>query len=242
MSFTSGPEEYPPGRVTRMSAQLTTIFEMVSHFQQLAERDKAAVARELHDDLGGCLISAVMDLSLLAPRITALGPDAQEKMARVRRALGEAIEISRRITEELRPTLLDNVGLFTALRWQLKNACAKTQIKCTDNLPPNEPRLSSRAAIALFRSVQEALAVGLERPDVTELDLDGSLDDKELTIRLASNGSDLPAGPTAITNLMLESLRHRIRILGGAVQVEPQPSGGILLAMTAPLANVVASP
>jgi signal transduction histidine kinase len=225
-----------------MSAQLTTLFEMVSHFQQLAERDKAAVARELHDDLGGCLIGAVMDLSLLAPRVAALGPEAQDKMARVRRSLGEAIEISRRITEELRPTLLDNVGLFTALRWQLKNACAKkAQIKCTDNLPTNEPRLNSRAAIALFRSVQEALAVGLERPDVTELDLVGSMDDNELSLRLASNGGDLPAVPTDITNLMLESLRLRIRTLGGVVQIEARPAGGILLAMTAPMANVAAT-
>jgi signal transduction histidine kinase len=224
-----------------MSAQLTTIFEMVSHFQQLAERDKAAVARELHDDLGGCLIGAVMDLSLLAPRIAALGSDVQDKMARVRRALGEAIEISRRITEELRPTLLDNVGLFTALRWQIKNACLRTQIKCSDTLPASEPRLNSRAAIALFRSVQEALVVGMERRDVTELELAGSMDDKELSLRLAGDGGDLPAMPTDIPNLMLESLRHRIRNLGGAVQVETRPSGGILLAMTAPMANVAAT-
>jgi signal transduction histidine kinase len=224
-----------------MSAQLNTIFEMISHFQQLAERDKAAVAEELHDNLGGCLIGAVMDLSLLAPRVATLGPEAQDKMARVRRSLGEAIEISRRITEELRPTLLDNVGLFTALRWQLKSACAKTQIKCTDSLPPSEPRLNSRAAIALFRSVQEALAVGLEWPNVTELNLVGSMDDQELSLRLASNGGDLPAGPTDVTNLMLESLRLRIRTLGGAVQVEARPAGGILLAMTAPLANLAAT-
>lgn len=161
-----------------MTAQLT--LEMISHFQQLAERDKAGVARELHDDLGGCLIGAVMDLSSLAPQFASLGPDAQAKMVRVRRALGEAIEVARRITEQLRPTLLDNVGLFTALRWQLKNVCARTQIKCTDSLPANEPRLNSRASIALFRSAQEALTVGLERPDVTELELIGRVDDKEL--------------------------------------------------------------
>jgi signal transduction histidine kinase len=214
---------------------------MISHFQQLAERDKANVARDLHDGVGGCLIGAVMDLSTLAPRIAALGPDTQEKMARVRRALGEAVEITRRITEQLRPTLLDNVGLFTALRWQLKNACARAQITCTDDLPTTEPRLNSRAAIALFRSAQEALAVGLERSDVTELDLVGRVDDKELSLRLASDGDDLPTSSTDITNLMLESVRHRIRSLGGAVVIETRPSGGILLALTAPLANVTAT-
>lgn len=225
-----------------MTAQLTAIFEMISHFQQLAERDKAAVARELHDDLGGCLIGAVMDLSTLAPRIAALGPDAQDKMARVRRALGEAIEIARRITEQLRPTLLDNVGLFTALRWQLRNACVRTQIKCSDSLPASEPRLSSRAAIALFRSAQEALVVGMERRNVTELDLVGSMDDKVFLLRLAGDGGDLTDIPTDTANLMLESLRHRIRTLGGAVHVESRPKGGIVLAISTPTANVVATP
>jgi signal transduction histidine kinase len=138
-------------------------------------------------------------------------------------------------------TLLDNVGLFTALRWQLKNAGARTQIKCTDSLPASEPRLDSRAAIALFRSAQEALAVGLERTDITELDLVGSVNDQELSLQLASNGRDPPTGRTDITNLMLESLRHRMRTLGGAVQLEILPSGGILLRMTAPLANVIAT-
>jgi signal transduction histidine kinase len=216
-------------------------FEFISHFQQLAEREKAAVARELHDDLGGCLISAVMDLSTLAPRIASLGPDAQDKMLRVRRALGEAIEISRRITEQLRPTLLDNVGLFTALRWQLKNACAKTQIKCTDDLPASEPRLESRAAIALFRSAQEALVVGMERPGVTELKLAGSLDDKELSLRLAADGSGLPDTQTEIAHLLLQSVGHRIRSLGGTVQVEHVPSGGIVVAISTPMANLSAT-
>jgi signal transduction histidine kinase len=171
-----------------------------------------------------------------------LGPDAQDKMARVRRALGDAIEISRRITEQLRPTLLDNVGLFAALRWQLKNACVRTQIKCNDRFPAGEPRLSSRAAIALFRSAQEALVVGMERRDVTELELTGSIDDKDLSLRLAGDGGDLPDVPTDIANLMLESLRHRIRTLGGTVRLESPPHGGIVLAISAPLANVVSIP
>ena len=78
------------------------------------------------DDLGGCLIGAVMDLSTFVPRIASLGPDAQEKMLQIRRALGEAIEISRRLTEQIRPSLLDNVGLFAALRWQ---SCQASRIR-----------------------------------------------------------------------------------------------------------------
>jgi signal transduction histidine kinase len=167
-----------------MSAQLDTTFEMVAHFQQLAEREKPSLARELHDELGGLLIGAVMDIALLAPSLVAMPEDIQQRMGRARQALGSAIGLSQRITEELHPTLLDNVGLFAALRWQLKNACAKTKIRCIGDLPSIEPRLTTCASIALFRSAQEALAVGLERDAVTAIELVGTIDKKALSIRV----------------------------------------------------------
>jgi two-component system sensor histidine kinase UhpB len=103
-----------------MAAQLDKVFEMVTHVQRLAEHEKSLLARELHDELGGLLISAVMNLSILSPRVAALGEDSREKMAHLREALDSAIKITRRITEELHPTLLDNVDLLAALRWQLE--------------------------------------------------------------------------------------------------------------------------
>jgi signal transduction histidine kinase len=225
-----------------MTTELNTIYEMVSHFQQVTEREKSGLARELHDDLGGYLIGAVMDLTTLAPDIpTAMGAEAHNKMTRARQALASAIALTRRLTEQLRPTLLDNVGLFTALRWQLKNACERTHIKCSDDLPTDEPRLTSRASIALFRSAQEALIVGIDRCSVTELELVGSMDDKQLYLRFAADGGLLSDRPNDVANLMLQSLRHRIRTLGGAVQVENPSSGGIVVAISAPTANVAAT-
>jgi signal transduction histidine kinase len=222
-----------------MAAQLDTTFEMISHFQQLAEHDKASLARELHDELGGLLISAVMDLAILAPRIAALTEDAQQRVGRVRQALGSAIELTRRITEELHPTLLDNVGLFAAMRWQLRSACAKTDITCTDDLPAIEPRLTSRASIALFRSAQDAILIGLERHGVTAIALLGAMDDKALSLQVMGDGEKLVDQPRDIRNLILESIRHRIRVLGGVVNVDHPSDGGIVVAVSAPVANVV---
>jgi signal transduction histidine kinase len=227
-------------RSEAMTPQSNTTFKMIAHFQELAEHDKAELAGELHDELGGFLIGAVMDLSMLAPCIATLGKDAQVRMGRIRQALGSAIELTRRISEQLRPTLLDNVGLFTALRWQLKNACARSNVACTDALPAIEPQLTPRASIALFRSIQEALIVGIERPEVTQLELVGSMDDTELSIQMIGNGGSLSDKASEITHLVLESIRHRIRALGGAVVLENPSSGGIVLAMTTPAANVVA--
>jgi signal transduction histidine kinase len=221
-----------------MTAQLSTTSEMVTHFQQLAEHDKAVLARELHDGLGGLLIGAVMDLDLMAPRIAVTDQTSQQKMARIRQALGSAIELARRITEELHPTLLDNVGLFSALRWQLRNACTKPPVKCIDDLPIAEPALSAHASIALFRVAQEALVVGLERGGVTEIRLAGSTEDGELSLQVAADGAPLPIDPSDLANLTLESMRHRVRALGGKVIVENPPQGGIVLTVNTPIKDI----
>lgn len=221
-----------------MTVNLNNTFEMVAHFQQLAEHDKTLLARELHDELGGLLIGAVMDLGLLAPRIAAMDEDFQHRIGRVRQALGGAIEWTRRITEELHPTLLDNVGLFAASRWLLKNACHRTHVKCIDDLPEREPSLTSRASIALFRTVQEAVIVGLERHEVTEVNLIGKVDDGVLSFKVAGNGERVPDDPNDLANLTLESIRHRMRALGGTVMVESPAEGGVLLVLNTPLANV----
>jgi two-component system, NarL family, sensor histidine kinase UhpB len=221
-----------------MATQIDTTFEMIAHFQQLAEHEKASLARELHDELGGLLIGAVMDIALLAPCLATLPDDIQQRVGRVRQALGSAIELSRRITEELHPTLLDNVGLFAALRWQLRNACARTKVKCTDDLPSVEPRLTTRASIALFRSAQEALAIALERDAVTSIELVGTIDEHALSIQMSGDGADLVNEPQNLSNLTLESIRHRIRVLGGVVNVAHPADGGIIVRVSTPIVKI----
>ena len=227
-------------RRSRMAQELDAVFEMVAHFQKLAEHEKAALARELHDELGGFLISAVMDLSILSPRVADLGEDAKEKMRRLREALQSAIGITRRITEELRPTMLDNVGLFAALRWQLKQVCARSKINCTDDLPASELRLTPAASIALFRSAQEALLVGLEREGVTAIALAGKVHNSALFIQIKGDGANLIDEHRTLGHVTLESIRHRIRALGGELNIEHPPNGGIVVAVCTPIANVLA--
>jgi PAS domain S-box-containing protein len=223
---------------SRMSAELDTAFEMIAHFQQLAEHDKASLARELHDELGGLLIGAVMDIALLTPLLSALPDDVQQRVLRVRQALGSGIELTRRITEELHPTLLDNVGLFAAVRWQLRNVCAKSEISCTDDLPSIEPHLTTRASIALFRSAQEAILIGLERDAVTAIELVAKIDDNALSIQVRGDGANLVETPQNPGTFTLESIRHRMRALGGVVNVVHPCDGGIIVEVSTPITNV----
>ena len=120
---------------------------LISHIQTVTEREKAVIARELHDELGGMLVAASMDLAWLEQHITAPGGDIRRHLRRLRDTLGDAVDIKRKIIEELRPTLLDNVGLFAALRWLIGNSCARASIPFDIQFPDKEPDFTPDASI-----------------------------------------------------------------------------------------------
>jgi signal transduction histidine kinase len=214
--------------------QTTSQFDLIEYFQQFAEREKTAFARDLHDDLGGLLIAAVMDLEAIKPLIHSLPEDAQSRFSRAQRALQSAIDLSRRMTEQLRPTLLDNVGLFAAMRWQFRAVCEKSAVHCIEELPSVEPRLSSQTGITLYRIAQEAMLIGLRREHVTELRLSCECAQQRIVLTIFADGDPLPAEPSAPGNIALASMRHRARSMGGDVIVQSPHGPGIHLTITTP--------
>ena len=100
---------------------------LASHLQGLAEKEKAEIARTLHDELGGLLTAAKMDLSWLQSRVPA--PELQERLAQLGGVLDEAMDLKRRLVDDLRPSLLDHFGLPTALRTFVDAACKKAGLQ-----------------------------------------------------------------------------------------------------------------
>jgi signal transduction histidine kinase len=203
--------------------------ETVTKLQALVERDKAELAREIHDELGGYLIAASMDVTVLKQRFASLDEDSQQRFIRVNSMLNAAVDMTRRVTEELHPTLLDNVGLFAALRWQMKHMCSRAKVTCTEHFPEAEPRLSAAASIALFRIGQEALVVAEDQQDVTAVDLSVTVNPDGLSIRVSSDGVTLKPAPDSRGSVALSFVRHRLAAMGGAVTIEHPASGGMNL-------------
>ena len=98
-----------------------------SHLQAFSELEKSVLARKLHDELGGLLTAAKMDLSWLQSRL--LDSPYQERLAQLGAVLDEAMELKRRVVEELRPSLLDHFGLPTALRAYVEATCEKAGLQ-----------------------------------------------------------------------------------------------------------------
>ena len=122
-------------RLGREVAERTAeLNELTTHLQQSTEKDKAALARDLHDELGGILTSVKMDLDWLRTRTTV--PDgAEERFRQVNDLLDSAVTLKRRVVENLRPSLLDNMGLVAALEWHVTELCEKSGVDCELALP-----------------------------------------------------------------------------------------------------------
>ena len=222
---------------TATSASTVTI----NHLQLLIEQEKTALAREIHDDLGGHLIATSMDLIFLKRRFAAIDPLAFEKIERALGSLNSAVDMMRRVTEELHPTLLDNVGLYAALRWQIKHMCHRSKIVCHEQLPDGELRLRPTTAITLFRVAQEALIVAENHIGASQVDFEIRVHDDAFLMDVRVDGVTALPAEGSRGDVALGFLRHRLEAMNGRAAVSHPSTGGLQLTAEVRLDTVSAS-
>jgi signal transduction histidine kinase len=230
------PAASPTCENPHLGERVAALDALVTFLQADSERKSSSVARKLHDDLGGCVIGAMMDVAWIAQHDSHLPADTVMRLARVNDGLQGAIDVTRKIVEELRPTLLDSIGLFAALSWQFKRGCTQAGIAYVETYPEKAPDMDAGSLIALFRIAQESFNVALQRESVSALTLTVSANDNSLTMQLtddgkrsASEGADNP-----ILAPMLAIL-HRVRGLKGEAVMTPRTGGGSVLRITVPV-------
>ncbi|HEY3732027.1 MAG TPA: CHASE3 domain-containing protein [Steroidobacteraceae bacterium] len=223
-------------RVRRRTAELSALS---SHLQQLSEKEKAGLARELHDELGGLLIAVKMDVSWLQKRLPAPNPDIQARWARIIKVLDDGVDFKRRVVENLRPTLLDNMGLVPAVRWITQETCSRAGLQYTELYPEVEPQLIDDAAIMSFRLVQESLINVVKHARATHVHVELAERGDELVIVVSDNGTGIELDRReAVGSHGLATMRHRVRSFGGTLDIESPPNGGTRLQARIPLAAI----
>lgn len=220
-------------------SELTHTAIIMNRLQAQVEAEKAALARKIHDELGGFLIASAMDITTLRRRFAAHDPDALSKFDRLAHMLNGAIDLMRRVTEELHPTLLDNVGLFAALRWYISHMAHRSSVTCTVTLPDVEPKFHPDAAITLFRVGQEALYVAESQSDITAVDLSMEVDAESLSMRVIADGVPTPPAADTSGGIAWRVLQYRISGLRGAATMSHPSGGGICLQTRVPLGGAL---
>ena len=222
-------------RLSKLVADRTLeLNELSTHLQSSGERERAALARDLHDELGGILTSAKMDLEWLRARAGHI-PDGVERLEQFSKLIDEAVTIKRRVIENLRPSLLDNLGLSAALEWYISENCSKGGLKCTLNLAEELGAISPDASIALFRIVQEGTTNMLRHSKAKTFTASLELDEKHIHLILHDDGEGLPAtfNPAKLSH-GLSGIRQRARSLGGEAVWASTPGKGTTITVTIP--------
>jgi signal transduction histidine kinase len=192
---------------------------MVDYLHGLTERNRTRVARELHDELGGLLVAVVMDIAF-AEQNSHLDDDLRQRLDRVRRTLAEAIDLKRKIIEDLRPSLLDNFGLVEALKWEIKQAELRSQIPCSQTYPEVELAFTKEASIGVFRIVQDSLRLALDGESTGAVQIALHVCDDSLHITIAGDSKVTAAPPPgAEETLAICSILHRVHSFGGRMAV-----------------------
>lgn len=217
-------------------ARLQAGVDLISHLQGATERDNARVAKLLHDELGSLIVAAIMDIAWVEAHFGTDRADSIEKLSRARLALRAAIDIQRKLIDDLRPTLLDDVGLFAALSWHLKKTWGEAGVVSTEKYPASELHLQPHVKIGLFRIAQEALEISVKHPLVKSASLTVTINGDKLSMRFANDGTvSVPNGAPAGSANILTSMRNRLRILGGRVRITTRRGGGTMILATVPL-------
>jgi protein-histidine pros-kinase len=208
-----------------------------TYLQGVSERERSSLARELHDELGGLLIAIKMDLSQLKSKIDLQDTDVRDRWERIQSALSAGIDLKRRVIEQLRPSLLDNMGLIAALKWQAGEMCASANLQLIERYPETEPQIAPDLAIAIFRVAQESLTNIVKHARATRVAIDLSVVANMLILRIDDDGIGFaPERSQATGSHGIAGMKHRLKSFNGELSLVAIEPRGTRLIARAPLA------
>jgi signal transduction histidine kinase len=215
--------------------------ELCTHLQDFAEQERARLAHRLHDELGGLLTAAKMDLSWLQSRIAVEAP-IRERLAQLGNALDEAMELKRRLVDELRPSLLDHFGLPTALKAHVESACAKAVMRCSVTIDERLADIPKPLAIVLFRVAQAALDNVLRHAQAQQVEIELASEGTGYRLRVTDNGRGMDLAQIDFRSTHgLAGMRHRVEALGGRFAIESKLREGTALTIKVPRGTTTSS-
>jgi signal transduction histidine kinase len=216
-----------------LAASRQRLSELAQHLQTNIEMERAAIAREIHDDVGGSLTALKFDLAWLARHTT--NPEVQQRVNAALETVTHAIEASQRIMHNLRPAILEQ-GLVAALQWLVARFEKRTGISCHFRTSHETMQLPAGVPLVAYRTAQEALTNISKHAQATRASLDLSLARGVLSLEVSDNGRGLSHGDLAkARSFGIRGLHERAGTVGGWVDLSSRPGVGTTLILSVPL-------
>lgn len=207
--------------------------ELAQHLQASIEMERAAIAREIHDDVGGALTALRFELAWIARHVQDAG--VQQHVTAATETLSHAIGASQRIMHNLRPAILEQ-GLVAALQWMTSRFEKRTGIATSFRSSHEQLQLPPGVPLVAYRTAQEALTNISKHAQASRVELDLSLAGGVLSLEVSDNGRGIAASELAkAQSFGIRGLHERAGTVGGWIELGRGASGGTTLLLSIPL-------
>jgi len=208
------------------------------HLQSIREEERTRISRAVHDELGQALTGLKLDLAWLSTRLPRSQRPLLDKMRSMSQHMDELIKTVRRIATELRPGILDDIGLVAALEWQGNEFQSRTGIACHVTSTLQESVLDPDLNTAFFRIFQETLTNIIRHAQATRVDVHTTKRDGMMILTVHDNGRGIEQTEIADRkSIGLLGMEERAALLGGEFEIKGEPGNGTTVTVRIPMAR-----
>lgn len=213
--------------------------KLSTHLEKIREEERTFIAREIHDELGQQLTGLKMDISWLTKKMHAVDPELKLKAQEMLLLIDDTVKTVRRIATELRPGILDDLGLIAALQWQSQEFSKRTGILCHFNTDLHDQHYDHNLATGIFRIFQESLTNVARHASAAKVSSSLSLYNNELVLIVEDDGIGFKETEKHQPHsLGLLGMRERAHSLKGALTISSEPGAGTKIQLTTPFVIV----
>ncbi|MFA5919321.1 MAG: sensor histidine kinase [Candidatus Nanopelagicaceae bacterium] len=217
-------------RLQKAKENLEIYIELASEAQ---EKERKRLSRELHDDTLQSLATAITEIGMVTSSENLVG--AENRLLRVQEILSSTMSSVRRFCRDLRPSLLDDLGLIDAIEWLVADLQSRTGMSVILEVHGPRQRLDERLELPIFRVVQEALHNVERHAGATQVNVELNFNDGNLVVSIADNGRGMSSlGPPTETGLGLRGMDERTKLLKGSLIIESKPGRGTKIILVVP--------
>jgi signal transduction histidine kinase len=210
-----------------------------TRLQEVREEERTRIARELHDELGQVMTGLKMELAWIGKHLAKPGESLPttigHKVAEMTKLINGTIHSVRRISSELRPGLLDDLGLAAAIEWQARDFESRSGIACELAVPADGVNLNRETSTAVFRIFQETLTNVVRHANATKVKVSVCQEGRRVILEVTDNGRGITAGSISDkSSLGLLGMRERAALFGGEVNFVGVAGQGTTVTVTIP--------
>ena len=212
-----------------------SIRKLTEHLQNIREEERTHIAREIHDELGQQLTVLKMDASWLNKKLITNDESVKEKLKDLLELLDGTVRTVRKISSELRPSLLDDMGLVAAMEWHLKEFEKRVTVKTKFSMPTNDLPLTDTVKTGLFRIFQESLTNVARHANAKKVEVSLQRQNGSIILSIKDDGKGFDREKAANKKTLgILGMEERSFMMGGSYQINSKPGKGTLVVVSVP--------